>query len=120
MKVESKKVLDKIPAPLTIGSLQFFIGSLYCVILWLMRLRTYPNISNKSDKKMQELGLFHFTGQLFVMVSLGAGPVSVTHTVKALEPLFNVFVSSLILGKWMHWKVNVALFFVAFGVGVSI
>lgn len=53
------------------------------------------------------------------MVSLGAGPVSFTHIVKALEPLFSAAVSAIWLGKVMAWPVYFTLLPVVGGVGYA-
>ena len=99
--------------------MQFSVGSLYTVILWASRLRPTPSLSRAGKKVIAHLGLFHVSGQLFVMVSIGAASVSFTHTVKALEPLFSALVSALIFKKWMHWKIYLTLIPVVGGVGVS-
>lgn len=53
------------------------------------------------------------------MVSLGAGPVSFTHIVKALEPFFSAVVSAVAFGKWMHPMVYVTLIPVVGGVAYA-
>mmetsp|Transcript_22054 Transcript_22054/g.31004 ORF Transcript_22054/g.31004 Transcript_22054/m.31004 type:complete len:232 (+) Transcript_22054:276-971(+) len=53
------------------------------------------------------------------MVSLGAGPVSFTHIVKALEPFFSALVSALVFGKWMKPQVYATLIPVVGGVGYA-
>ena len=53
------------------------------------------------------------------MVSLGAGPVSFTHIVKAMEPFFSAMVSALLLRQWMHPAVYVTLIPVVGGVGYA-
>jgi solute carrier family 35, member E1 len=53
------------------------------------------------------------------MVSLGAGPVSFTHIVKALEPFFSALVSALYLGVWMKPAVYATLIPVVGGVGYA-
>lgn len=53
------------------------------------------------------------------MVSLGAGPVSFTHIVKALEPFFSAIVAALYFGKWMHPVVYATLVPVVGGVGYA-
>lgn len=58
-------------------------------------------------------------GQLFSMVSLGAGSVSFTHIVKALEPFFSAIVSALVFGKWMKPQVYATLIPVVGGVGYA-
>jgi solute carrier family 35 protein E1 len=53
------------------------------------------------------------------MVSLGAGPVSFTHIVKAMEPFFSALVSALLSNKWMPWYVYATLLPVVGGVGYA-
>lgn len=53
------------------------------------------------------------------MMSLGAGPVSFTHIVKALEPFFSAVVSALVFGKWMHPVVYATLIPVVGGVAYA-
>ncbi len=53
------------------------------------------------------------------MVSLGAGPVSFTHIVKALEPFFSAMISGLVFGKWIKIQVYAKLIPVVGGVGYA-
>jgi solute carrier family 35 protein E1 len=53
------------------------------------------------------------------MISLGAGPVSFTHIVKALEPFFSALVSAILSQKWMPWQVYATLIPVVGGVGYA-
>jgi len=53
------------------------------------------------------------------MISLGAGPVSFTHIVKALEPFFSAMVSALVFRKWMRPQVYATLLPVVGGVGYA-
>ena len=75
-------------APLTVGSLQFGIGGIYAALLWISRIRASPKLTAKGKEICWKVGTYHSIGQLLSMVSLGAGPVSFTHIVKALEPFF--------------------------------
>ena len=89
-------------------------------ILWVFRLRPKPILSNAQAKsKVRAVGFWHCLGQLLSMVSLGAGPVSFTHIVKALEPFFSAIVAALYFGKWMHPVVYVTLLPVVGGVGYA-
>jgi solute carrier family 35 protein E1 len=65
------------------------------------------------------VGFWHALGQQASMVSLGAGPVSFTHIVKALEPFFSAVVSALAFGKWMPVPVYATLVPVVGGVGYA-
>jgi solute carrier family 35 protein E1 len=53
------------------------------------------------------------------MISLGAGPVSFTHIVKALEPFFSAIVSGILLKNWMPAPVYATLVPVVGGVGYA-
>jgi len=53
------------------------------------------------------------------MVALGAGPVSFTHIVKALEPFFSAVISALVFGKRMRPQVYASLIPVVGGVGYA-
>lgn len=115
----NKKLLNVVPAPVTIGTLQLFVGSSFCALLWLTQLRARPTLTPSGRTMLQRVGLSHSAGQLLSMVSLGAGPVSFTHIVKALEPLFSAVVSALTFGTWMAWPVYASLVPVVGGVGYA-
>ena len=117
--VLNKKYLNVIPAPLTVGSLQFGVGALYSVLLWAMRLRPAPVLTDEGSKACRNVGFYHMTGQELSMMSLGAGPVSFTHIVKALEPFFSAIVSALVFGKWMAPQVYATLIPVVGGVAYA-
>ena len=108
------------PAPLTVGSLQLGIGAAYAVTIWTTGLRAKPVVSAAAvQTNLRRVGLWHALGQLCTMMSLGAGPVSFTHIVKALEPFFSAIVSALLLGQWMPVPVYLTLLPVVGGVGYA-
>ncbi|KAL7550947.1 hypothetical protein ACHAWF_015649, partial [Thalassiosira exigua] len=117
--VLNKKYLNVIPAPLTVGSLQFLVGGLYSFILWKTQLRPSPILTAKGKDAVNKVGFYHMSGQELSMMSLGAGPVSFTHIVKALEPFFSAVVSALVFGKWMHPMVYATLIPVVGGVAYA-
>ena len=107
------------PAPLTIGAIQLGVGALYVSALWLLKLRPRPMLTDQGRQATRQVGLWHAAGQLASMVSLGAGPVSFTHIVKALEPFFSAVVSGLWLHQWMPLPVYATLIPVVGGVGYA-
>jgi len=115
----NKKYLNVIPAPLTVGSLQFLVGSLLSIFLWVTHLRPAPSLTAEGKNAVNKLGFYHMSGQELSMVSLGAGPVSFTHIVKALEPFFSAVVSAVVFGKWMHPVVYATLIPVVGGVAYA-
>jgi len=117
--IVNKKVLNVIPAPLTVGSIQFGIGATYAMLLWVTGLRATPKLTAKGKETCSKVGFYHASGQLFSMISLGAGPVSFTHIVKALEPFFSALVSAFVFRKWMKPQVYATLLPVVGGVGYA-
>lgn len=115
----NKKYLNQIPAPLTVGSFQFLVGSLYSILLWITRIRPAPVLTSKGKSEVNKVGFYHMMGQELSMMSLGAGPVSFTHIVKALEPFFSAVVSAVVFGKWMHPMVYTTLIPVVGGVAYA-
>jgi solute carrier family 35 protein E1 len=102
-----------------IGSIQFGIGFLYVATLWTVRLRAAPTLSGDGLLAVRSVGLWHALGQLASMISLGAGPVSFTHIVKALEPFFSAIVGGVVFHKWMPPQVYATLLPVVGGVGYA-
>lgn len=108
-----------LPAPLVVGTLQLGVGALYVSLLWSFKLRTRPHLTSTGRRAVNHIGVWHSLGQLATVVSLGAGAVSFTHIVKAMEPFFSAFVSALISHKWMPWYVYATLLPVVSGVGYA-
>lgn len=117
--IMNKKLLNILPAPVTVGTIQLGIGGAYAALLWLLRIRAAPRLTAKGKELVWKVGSYHGSGQLFSMVSLGAGPVSFTHIVKAVEPFFSAVISAVVFGKWFPWQVYAALIPVVGGVGYA-
>jgi solute carrier family 35 protein E1 len=111
--------LNILPAPLTVGTIQFGVGALYCGLVWLVGLRPFPKLTPSGKSSVGTVGLYHALGQLASMLSLGAGPVSFTHIVKAVEPFFSAIVSGVYFKKWMKPQVYATLVPVVGGVGYA-
>jgi solute carrier family 35 protein E1 len=103
----------------TVGTIQLGIGGAYAAFLWLIRLRAAPKLTDKGKSLIWKVGAYHGSGQIFSMISLGAGPVSFTHIVKALEPFFSAVISAIVFGKRFRWQVYASLFPVVGGVGYA-
>lgn len=104
---------------MTVGTLQLGIGAAYASLVWTVGLRARPVVAGTVATSLKRVGLWHSLGQLCTMMSLGAGPVSFTHIVKALEPFFSAMVSALLLGQWMPIPVYMTLLPVVGGVGYA-
>ncbi len=119
ISVLNKKFLNVVPAPLTVGSLQFMVGGLYSIILWITKIRAAPILTTKGKSAVNKVGFYHMSGQELSMMSLNAGAVSFTHIVKALEPFFSAVVSAVVFGKWMNPVVYLTLIPVVGGVAYA-
>jgi len=117
--IVNKKVLNVLPAPLIVGSIQFGVGTLYCALVWFLKIRPYPSLTKDGTFAVASVGTYHMLGQLASMIALGAGPVSFTHIVKAVEPLFSAVVSGFYFKKWMKPQVYATLIPVVGGVGYA-
>jgi len=117
--IVNKKILNVLPAPLIVGSIQFGVGALYAVIVWALKFRPRPTLSKEGKKVVASVGAYHMLGQLATMIALGAGPVSFTHIVKAVEPFFSAMVSGFWFKKWMPLQVYATLIPVVGGVGYA-
>lgn len=102
-----------------LGTIQFGIGALYCALVWLLRIRPFPKLTPAGKSAVTKVGIHHALGQLTSMISLGAGPVSFTHIVKAMEPFFSAIVSGFYFQKWMPYQVYATLIPVVCGVGYA-
>lgn len=83
--IVNKKVLNVLPAPLIVGSIQFGVGALYCALVWFLKFRPRPTLTKDGTLAVASVGAYHMLGQLATMIALGAGPVSFTHIVKAVS-----------------------------------
>jgi len=117
--IENKKLLNIIPAPLSVATIQFFIGAIYIGLLWLLRIRPTPKLTIHGAEELAKVGFYHSAGQLSTMISMNVGPISFTHIVKALEPFFSAIVSALVFGEWMKPQVYATLLPVVGGVGYA-
>ena len=109
VQVINKKILNVLPAPLIVGTVQFAVGGLYCLLLWILKLRPTPKLTASGKAAIFNVGSYHSVGQLASMMSLGAGPVSFTHIVKAMEPFFSAIISGFFFKKWMKPQVYATL-----------
>lgn len=104
---------------MTVGSIQLLVGAIYSMLLWVTKIRAAPKLTDDGRTAVSKVGFYHSAGQLLSMMSLGAGPVSFTHIVKALEPFFSAAVSVIVFGKRMKPQVYASLIPVVGGVSYA-
>jgi solute carrier family 35 protein E1 len=108
-----KRLLTVFPHPISVTLVQLFHGWAYSVPL--LRFTNIPQPTHLYAKRiyyitiMVPLAIGKLLSQLTSQISLRLVPVSYTHTVKALMPLFTVILSRVILGEEQSIKVSFGL-----------
>ncbi|CAA7408552.1 unnamed protein product [Spirodela intermedia] len=97
--IYNKQVLKVYPYPVTITTAQFAVGTVFVLFSWATNIIKRPKITSSQLLVMVPLAIAHTLGNLFTNMSLGKVAVSFTHTIKAMEPFFSVFLSAVFLGE---------------------
>ncbi|KAK1301740.1 hypothetical protein QJS10_CPB12g00165 [Acorus calamus] len=117
--IYNKQVLKVYPFPVTITTVQFAIGSVFVLFMWVSNLYKRPKISFSQLVAILPLAIVHTLGNLFTNMSLGKVAVSFTHTIKAMEPFFSVILSAMFLGEFPTIWVVLSLVPIVGGVGLA-
>eukprot|EP00903_Cladosiphon_okamuranus_P019421 g17856.t1 len=118
--IVNKKVLNALPLPAFIAVLQLGIGSLWVGTQWLVGIRAPPGkLTSTGVTRLTPVAFFHGGGQLATVLSLGAGAVSFTHVVKAMEPFFSALVAAVWFRQVFRWQVYASLVPVVAGVSIA-
>eukprot|EP00614_Pseudopedinella_elastica_P005483 CAMPEP_0172614872 /NCGR_PEP_ID=MMETSP1068-20121228/55676_1 /TAXON_ID=35684 /ORGANISM="Pseudopedinella elastica, Strain CCMP716" /LENGTH=403 /DNA_ID=CAMNT_0013419823 /DNA_START=33 /DNA_END=1244 /DNA_ORIENTATION=+ len=131
--VVNKKVLNRLPLPWLVAVAQLGVGALYASAAWASGLREAPwrpeqgagdsggrGLGLGEYRALAPIGVAHGVGQVATVLSLGAGAVSFTHIVKALEPFFSAIVSAITGEGWLRPQVYATLLPVVGGVSVAV
>jgi solute carrier family 35 protein E1 len=94
--IYNKKVLNLFPFPWLLASFQLFVGSVWMLILWSLKLQPCPKISKPFIVALLGPALFHTIGHISACVSFSKVAVSFTHVIKSSEPAFSVVFSSFL------------------------
>ncbi|XP_050220702.1 xylulose 5-phosphate/phosphate translocator, chloroplastic [Mercurialis annua] len=92
----NKKALNVFPYPWFLASFQLFVGSIWMLILWTLKLQPCPKTSKPFIIALLGPALFHTIGHISACVSFSKVAVSFTHVIKSSEPVFSVIFSSLL------------------------
>lgn len=118
--IVNKKVLNALPLPSSIAVLQLGIGSLWVGTQWIVGMRAPPGqLTSAGVGRLTPVAFFHGGGQLATVLSLGAGAVSFTHVVKAMEPFFSALVAAVWFRQVFRWQVYASLIPVVAGVSIA-
>uniref|UniRef100_A0A0E0AUC0 Sugar phosphate transporter domain-containing protein n=1 Tax=Oryza glumipatula TaxID=40148 RepID=A0A0E0AUC0_9ORYZ len=97
--IYNKQVLKVFPYPINITTVQFAVGTVVALFMWITGILRRPKISGAQLFAILPLAVVHTMGNLFTNMSLGKVAVSFTHTIKAMEPFFSVLLSAIFLGE---------------------
>ncbi|KAH9624556.1 hypothetical protein KSS87_000710 [Heliosperma pusillum] len=117
--IYNKQVLKAFHYPMTVTMVQFAVGSVFVILMWLLNLYKKPRVSGTQLLAILPLAVVHTLGNLFTNMSLGKVAVSFTHTIKAMEPFFSVLLSVLFLGERPTPWVILALLPIVGGVSLA-
>lgn len=98
--IYNKKVLNIFPFPWLLASFQLFVGSIWMLVLWSLKLQPCPKISKPFIIALLGPALFHTIGHISACVSFSKVAVSFTHVIKSAEPVFSVMFSSVLGDKY--------------------
>lgn len=118
--IVNKRALIALPLPMSVAILQLGIGSLWVCCQWALGIRPWPEMpSSEGMRRLTPVAFFHGGGQLATVISLGAGMVSFTHVVKAMEPFFSALVAAVCFQQVFRLQVYAALLPVVAGVSLA-
>ncbi|KAL4380724.1 hypothetical protein HN51_004049 [Arachis hypogaea] len=94
--IYNKKALNIFPFPWLLASFQLFVGSIWMLTLWALKLQPCPKISKPFIFALLGPALFHTIGHISACVSFSKVAVSFTHVIKSAEPVFSVIFCSVL------------------------
>lgn len=117
--IYNKKALNIFPFPWLLASFQLFVGSIWMLLLWSLKLQPCPKISKPFVIALLGPALFHTIGHISACVSFSKVAVSFTHVIKSSEPVFSVVFSSF-LGDTYPLKVWLSILPIVLGCSLAV
>lgn len=118
----NKSIFKYFPFPYTVSTVHVIVGAVYCAVVYAVGLKSWSFgriISKDEFGKIFGPAAMHAIGHVAANVSFAAVAISLTHTVKTLEPAFNVVLGQLILGEATPLPVMLSLLPIMFGVALA-
>jgi solute carrier family 35, member E1 len=115
----NKQVLTAFGHAATCTCLHLAVGSALAAALWLFRVRARPALTPRVLDLIFPLAILHALGFFTTNASLGAVAVSLTHTIKSMEPFFTVVLSWGLMAARPAKRVLAALVPIVIGVVVA-
>jgi Tpt phosphate/phosphoenolpyruvate translocator len=118
----NKQVFNYFPFPWTVSAIHVTVGLLYCTASYLLGFKKAS--FGRPINKQEFWSIFwpasmHAVGHIAANLSFAAVAISLTHTVKTMEPVFSVVLSKLLLGQNTAAPVLATLVPIMAGVGMA-
>jgi Tpt phosphate/phosphoenolpyruvate translocator len=120
--LQNKVIFNYFPYPWFVSTIHVVIGTIYCALMYLFGAKKASferPITGTEMKAIFPPAAMHAIGHVAANLSFAAVAISLTHTVKTLEPAFNVILSKLILGEATPLPVMGALVPIMVGVAMA-
>jgi len=118
----NKTIFNYFPFPWTVSTVHVVVGAAYCAVSYALGFKkaSFDRMITKDEAKaIAGPASMHAIGHIAANLSFAAVAISLTHTVKTLEPVFNVILSKLILGTATPLPVMASLLPIMAGVAMA-
>lgn len=106
--------------PYAIASSQLVVGLFYAIPLWVLGLRTTPNLNLNDIITLTPIAILNMAGHVFAVVAMfQKGGGSFTHVIKASEPVVSVIVGLLMFGTIPKPLTAISLLPITYGVAYA-
>lgn len=120
--LQNKWLYKYFPFPWAVSTVHVLVGTVYCGVAYLLGAKKASferPITGDEAKKIFLPATMHALGHIAANVSFAAVAISLTHTVKTLEPAFNVVFKQLLLGQATPLPVAATLVPIMVGVAMA-
>lgn len=100
--LQNKTIFNYFPFPWTVSAVHVTVGLVYCTVAYFVGAKkaSFQRPITKSEfQKIAGPASMHAIGHVAANLSFAAVAISLTHTVKTLEPVFSVILSKVVLGQ---------------------
>lgn len=120
--LQNKVIFNYFPYPWFVSTVHVVVGAIYCGVVYLLGAKkaSYERAITKEEfKAIFPPAAMHAIGHVAANLSFAAVAISLTHTVKTLEPAFNVILSKVVLGEATPLPVMASLLPIMVGVAMA-
>ena len=117
--IVNKQIYNYFPFPWFVSAVHLAVGLLIMTFFWTTRLVKYEKPDKEFLKAVTLPSFLHAFGHCLTNVSFAAVAVSLTHTIKTLEPVFSAAGSFLVSGTVYAFPVYLALLPIIGGVALA-